>query len=121
MLPKDKQLIYKLKRRISFLIIIVFSLSYWIRINYYDLDWKTTEVESLEKDSEIRYLKSKLDSIKASTFVTKIEKPKNIINTKKKESKPKTDTVKIDEDNLETYPQYGVNEIEIQTNDSTKN
>lgn len=121
MLPKDKHLIYKLKRRISILIVVILSLSYWIRINYYDLDWKTSEVEILqyeisEKENEIKSLQSKLDSIKISTVVKNIEKPKIIINTKKKELKPKTDSVKIDESNLPI-----INEIETQTNDSTKN
>lgn len=121
MLPKDKQLINKLKRRISVLVLLSLSLIYWIRINYYDLDWKNTEVESLqheivEKDREIKSLQYKVDSIITSTTSKKIEIPKIIINTKKKELKPKMDSVKIDGINLPT-----INEIETQTNDSTNN
>lgn len=120
MLPKDKHLIYKLKRRISILIVVILSLVYWLRLNYHDLDWKNSEVEILqyeitEKDNEIKSLKSKIDSIEIPTVVKNIEKPKIIINTKKKELKPKTDSVKIDENNLPI-----INEIENQT-DSTKN
>jgi predicted RNase H-like nuclease (RuvC/YqgF family) len=107
MLPKDRLLIHKLKKRISFLIIVIFSLSYWIRVNYYDLETKYIEVEDLhrellENQKEISQLQSKLDSFNKPSKVKKeIKRSKNIINTKKLEIKKdtiteqKTDTTKL--------------------------
>ena len=86
MLPKDRQ-IWKLKRKISILIITSFALVYWIRLNYSEIESHRYEVESLnmdvlEKETIIRDLKEKLDSINKVKIQT-IQKPKNLINNKK--------------------------------------
>ena len=67
MLPKDRQ-IWKLKRKISILIITSFALVYWIRLNYSEIESHRYEVESLnmdvlEKETIIRDLKEKLLSV----------------------------------------------------------
>lgn len=100
MLPQDKQLIIKLRKRISLLIILIFSLCYWIRINYYELDWKSSEIdiirlENSEKDQQISSLQRKLDSIKNIKQEVSTKKDENIINKKKKETIVKTDTSKL--------------------------
>jgi hypothetical protein len=96
MLPKDRILIHKLRRRISFLIIIIFALSYWVRLNYYDLESKSYDLEDaqhelLESQNKINILQSKLDSFNKPIKAKKeIKKSKNIINTKKIEIKKDT-------------------------------
>lgn len=121
MLPQDRQLILKLRKRISILIIIIFSLCYWIRINYYDLDWKKFELddlrqESIEKDKKISTLQEEIDSIKnTKQKEAPIKKAKKIINTKNKETQSKTDTAKVTETEIPKI------ESVIPPADSTKN
>lgn len=113
MISKDNELIKKLKTRISILIIIIFSLFYWLRINYLDVGYNRDQVESLtyeliEKDILIRNLEYKIKSIENK----KIEKTKKefIINTKK-EKEIKKDTISIKQiatDSISTQPDTSI-------------
>lgn len=114
MISKDNELIKKLKTRISILIIIIFSLLYWLRINYLDVGYNRDQVESLtyeliEKDILIRNLEYKIKSIENK----KIEKTKKefIINTKKEKEKIKKDTISIKQiatDSISTQPDTSI-------------
>lgn len=109
MLPKDKQLIWKLKRRISILIFIIFGLFYWIRISHLDMEYSDSQVQSLtmdliEKESQINKLQSKLDSLRKPVLIKKPEKVDFKINKIKVNIKkdstiliPKHDTIIQDE------------------------
>lgn len=90
MLPKEKQRLYKLRRRISILLLIILSLIYWVKNKYDDIDFLQFEneglrIENSEQLSEINKLKQKVDSL------TKVEKLKlekvQIKNKINKESK----------------------------------
>jgi hypothetical protein len=86
MLSKDRQIIQKLKRRISILIITTLALVYWIRINYLEIESYRYEAESLnidliESESKIKKLNSKLDSINKVKIQT-IQNTKRLINNK---------------------------------------
>lgn len=121
MITQDKQIISRLRKRISLLIILIFSLCYWIRINYYDLEWNSFEIdnlrqESIEKDEKITSLQKEIDSIKNNKQEVSTKKVKNIINTKKKEIQVKPDSVKTVENEL-----LKPIETVVTTTDSTKN
>lgn len=100
MLPKDKLLISKLRRRICYLIILSFLLSYWVVQNYYSIDFYQSENsmycrEILEKDKEISNLKILIKSNESkSPKITKKVKPLNKIKKViKEESKQIIDTL----------------------------
>jgi hypothetical protein len=100
MLPKDKKIILKLRRRISFLILIILLMFYWVRTNYINQDFIESELEYKEyqideKDSVILVLKSKLDSVKKPIY-KKIQKIKPKVT--KKVTPQKVDTLKVIED-----------------------
>lgn len=94
MISKDKNKVWKLKRIISLLILTILLLFYWVRVNYIDMDFKNSELESMnyeiyEKDSIIKILETRIDSV----FKTKTEKTNIEIKiNKKKENKTKKDT-----------------------------
>jgi hypothetical protein len=100
MLPKDKKIILKLRRRISFLILIILLMFYWVRTKYINQDFIESELEYKEyqideKDSVILVLKSKLDSVKKPIYKkTQNIKPK----VTKKDTPQKVDTLKVIED-----------------------
>lgn len=94
MLPKDRVLISKLRKRIGLLSIIIFVLVYWLIQKYDDIEFISTDNEILtheliEKESEIDSLKRTIDRM------TKKE-PKKEINKKIKKQQPKQiiDTIK---------------------------
>ncbi len=94
MLAKDR-IIKRLKRKNYFLIFIIFSLAYWIKLKYDSEEFIISEnqtyfYELLEKDEKIKEITSDLDSIKKENSKNiEIQKVKNKINITKKEKLPK--------------------------------
>jgi len=107
MIAKERN-IRKLKRINYFLIFIILSLFYWIRLKYDREEFllsenKTYFYELLEKDEKIKEITSDLDSIKKqNSKPVETQRIKNKINIPKKEKLPiiVKDTV-IDIDNKE--------------------
>lgn len=97
---KDREFIKKLKTKISILILIILALSYWMRLNYIDMQYNRDEVEFLtydliEKDSIIKNLEYKIKSIESK----KMEKNQTEfkINKKKEKEKDKKETLSVNQ------------------------
>jgi predicted Holliday junction resolvase-like endonuclease len=88
MIP-DRYILKKLKRRVAFLLVIVFFLLYWIRLLKYDLEYYQSEnnilnYEMIKMESQMLKLRRDISSLKTPK---EKEKKIKIINTKKVEIK----------------------------------
>jgi hypothetical protein len=91
MLPKEKKLIWKLRRRVNLLIICLFLSLYWVKVKYDDYESIYLENESLsydnmEKDSIITTLKAQTKPVKEINPKIEKKESKNKINTIKKDN-----------------------------------
>lgn len=92
MLPKDRQLISKLRKRSALLTIVILLLSYWLQQKYYDVEYYKNETDSKLrelriKDLEIQKLKSKVEKLDQKKTPIVAPKKKKIINTTKESKK----------------------------------
>ncbi len=102
LVTKERKTIQKLKRKVGFLIIIIFSLLYWIRMKYLDNEFlymqsEADQYEIMELESENRMLQFKFDSIQKKFENPNLEKKESkiIINKKQEESKKDSTLPKI--------------------------
>lgn len=103
MLPKDRQTIAKLRRRNSYLFIIIFFLAYWLIQKYNDIEYMNYEHQDImnelfQKEKEITSLKLEISNSK-KIQLKEPEKRKKII--KREEPKKLIDTIPVQEQSKE--------------------
>lgn len=114
MLPKDRQLISRLRKRSALLVVVVLILSYWLQQKYLDVDYYKSETDATIrelriKDSQIQKLKSKIEKIDQKKPTPITLKKKKIINTNKE---PKKDTL-VKSDSIEPILEEKITEDTI--------